>query len=131
MPILHLQCSLYHMPFISCFKMPFISVSYSAFLPPLHLSWSLTHRANPMIRPLPFHVHSARLCWIHLSCRIMTLHHDSLLHITSKINSMAQASGYLVIYTASLNSPENKSEREQSSQCFFYIPCLFPSQLFP
>ena len=49
--------------FASGSKMSLISVSCCAFLPLLHLSWSLIHHhTNPVQEPLPFPMHPAHLC---------------------------------------------------------------------
>lgn len=120
MSTLHLECSEYPMPFVSCLKIPHIFVSFSiSYLHSLHLCPSYKNFClSPSVLPT-----SARSTFCVECC-----HHDSLLHITSNINSVAQALIFPIIRSANLNRPKDKSGREQFSHCFFYIPCLFLSE---
>lgn len=138
MSTLHLKCSEYPMPFVSRLKIPHIFVSFSiSYLHSLHLCPSYKNFClSPSVLPT-----SARSTFCVECC-----HHDSLLHITSNINSVAQALIFPIIRSANLNRPKDKSGKEQSfltvsstyHACFYLkavplldTPCriLLPDQL--
>lgn len=91
MPTLHPQRSLDHMPSVSCFKAPLASASYCAFAPPPHLYglWLL-------LPPQWYRNRCPFASIVSTSARFTFLvdcfHQDSSLHVTSDINSVAQAS---------------------------------------
>lgn len=103
MPILYCQRSLHHMPFVSCFKMPLISVSCSSVLPPLYLSWAWPITSIQLKETLPFPMHPAHFCQIHHSYRMF----PPLLFITYDFRYKSYGTGF--------NAPHNMHSQSQVS----------------